>query len=293
VTDGNASAPSETGPPGHDPVGSDVTTVPGAPSRAALATVVLSIIALVVANNIGNALAPALLPVPSDPAKSSNPLLLLALSPAMRNQIAVVNYVDPWWFMLIAGVRLLAADPLFFLLGRWYGDASITWMERRSAVAGEVVREIEKWFAKLGPLAVFVAANNAVCLLAGASGMRRSVFWVANIAGTVTRLLLIMWFADMLTSEIDTALDWVGDYRPWILGLSVLMVLVIAGRQLRRGGGQLGQLRRLGDTLDKPAQTTTQSDPDGLEVEQGVDTHGEAGQVGDPTHTEQDPGHER
>lgn len=237
----------------------------GPPSRQALGATVLAIIALVVANNIGNAVAPALLPVPDDPTKSSNPLLLIALSPAIRNQVAVVNYIEPWWFLAVAGLRLLVADPLFFLLGRWYGDAGIKWMERRSAMAGEVGREVEKWFAKVGPLAVFVAANNIVCLLSGASNMRRSVFWAANIAGTLTRLLLIMWFADLLNNEIDTALNWVGDYRPFLLALSVAVVAVVVVRQLRSGGGQLGQLRRLGGSLQSSA-------PDGSATPEGV-TH--------------------
>lgn len=235
----------------------------GPPSRQALGATVLAIIALVVANNIGNAVAPALLPVPDDPTKSSNPLLLIALSPAIRNQVAVVNYIEPWWFLLVAGLRLLVADPLFFLLGRWYGDAGLKWMERRSVMAGEVGREIEKWFARVGPLAVFVAANNIVCLLSGASNMRRSVFWSVNVAGTLTRLLLIMWFADLLNREIDTALNWVGDYRPFLLALSVAVVAVVVVRQLRSGGGQLGQLRRLGDSLQTSSSEGQTSSSEG------------------------------
>lgn len=70
-------------------------SAPGAPSRGALALVVVPIIALVVINNLGNAFAPALLPVPGDPTRPSNPLLLIALSPATRNQVAVVNFVNP------------------------------------------------------------------------------------------------------------------------------------------------------------------------------------------------------
>jgi membrane protein DedA with SNARE-associated domain len=211
--------------------------------------VVIPIIALVVANNLGNAFAPALLPVPGDPTRPSSPLLLIALSPAMRGQIAVVNYVNPWLFLLIAGLRLLVADPLFFLLGRWYGDAGIAWMEKRSSMAGDMLREVERWFAKASGLLVFIAANNIVCVLAGASGMRRKWFWVANVAGTLTRLLLIMVFADLLSSQIDTALDWVGDYRPWLLAVSIAAVAVVGLRQMRSGSGEISQLRQLGDDL--------------------------------------------
>jgi membrane protein DedA with SNARE-associated domain len=211
--------------------------------------VVIPIIALVVANNVGNALAPALLPVPGDPTKPSNPLLLIALSPPIRNQVAVVNYVNPWLFLGIAGLRLLVADPLFYLLGRWYGDAGIAWMEKRSSMAGDMLREVERWFAKASVLLVFIAANNIMCLLAGASGMRKTWFWLANVAGTLTRLLLIMLFADLLSSQIDTGLDWVGDYRPWLLAVSIAAVAVVGLRQMRRGTGEISQLRQLGEDL--------------------------------------------
>jgi membrane protein DedA with SNARE-associated domain len=215
--------------------------------------VVIPIIALVVANNTGNALAPALLPVPGDPTRPSNPLLLIALSPAMRNQVAVVNYVNPALFLLIAGARLLVADPLFFLLGRWYGNSGIAWMEKRSAMAGQVLREVERWFTKASVVVVMIAANNLVCVLAGASGMRRVTFWVANIIGTLGRLLLIMWFADLLSSQIDTVLDWVGDYRPWLLAISIAAVAVVGLRQLRGTGAEIGQLRNLDDQVHRSA----------------------------------------
>jgi len=186
-------------------------------------------------------------PDPADPARSSNPLLLIALSPPIRNQVAVANYVNPGLFVLVAGLRLLVADPFFFLLGRWYGDAGISWMERRSPLAGQTLREVERWFAKAAPLVVFIAANNLVCTLAGASGMRRTTFWVANVAGTVARLLLILFIADLAADQIDTVLTWVGDYRPWVLGISIAAVAVVALRQLRGAGGEIDQLRNLED----------------------------------------------
>ena len=44
----------------------------------------------------------------------------------------------------IGTVRLLVSDPLFFLLGYWYGDAAVTWMERRTTTWGQMLRQIER-----------------------------------------------------------------------------------------------------------------------------------------------------
>jgi membrane protein DedA with SNARE-associated domain len=229
--------------------GVERTTPPGAPSRLALALVVVPIIGLVIANNVGNALAPALLPVPDDPSAPSNPLLLIALTPPIRNQVAVVNYVTPSLFLLVAGLRLLVADPFFFLLGRWYGDSAIRWMERRSPTAGSVLRQVEDWFSKASVVVVMIAANNLVSLLAGASRMRARTFWIANVIGTLGRLLLIMWFGELLEQQIDSVLGFIGRYRPWILGITVLVVVLAGLRQLRSGTGELGQIRHLGEGL--------------------------------------------
>lgn len=234
----------------------------GAPSRRALAAVVGPIILLLIASNVGNAIAPGLLPVPGEPERSSNPLLLLALTPQIRNQIGVVNYLDIWVFVLVGSLRLLAADPFFFLLGRWYGDSAIHWMERRSKGAGDMLREVERLFSKAGYVLVFIAPNNLICLLAGASRMRPAIFWALNITGTVGRLLLIIVAGDMLEDQIDAVLGFIGEYRPWVLGASILIVLVLVGRQTRQGSGEIGQLRRLSEGI-RAKEEVTEDQPEG------------------------------
>ena len=54
----------------------------------------------------------------------THPAWLIALNARNRNLILVSNYLDPWTFYGIGIVRLLISDPLFFLLGYWYGDAA-------------------------------------------------------------------------------------------------------------------------------------------------------------------------
>ena len=63
-----------------------------------------------------------------------------------RNLILVTNNLDAVSYYVVGTLRLLLADPLFFLLGHWYGDTAIEWMERRTKTFGQMLRQMEGWF---------------------------------------------------------------------------------------------------------------------------------------------------
>ena len=98
------------------------------------------------------------------------------------------NQLDAWSYYSIASARLLASDPLFYLLGLWYGDSAITWMEKRTQTWGQMLRQLEGWFSKAAYPIVFLAPNNYICMFAGASGMRPSLFIGLNVAGILAAL---------------------------------------------------------------------------------------------------------
>ena len=95
---------------------------------------------MIIGNYAGGAFFPTLV--------NDHPLLLIILSPSNRNFVFVADQIDPVSYFVVGTLRLLAPDPLFFLLGRWYGDAAITWMERRTPTYGQLMRTLERWFAK-------------------------------------------------------------------------------------------------------------------------------------------------
>ena len=112
-----------------------------------------------------------------------HPAWLIALNARNRNLALVTNHLDPWTYYGIGIVRLLLSDPLFFLLGYWYGDAAVAWMERRTKTWGQMLRQIEGWFGKAAYPLVFFAPNNPICLFAGAAGMPIKAFFAVNIGG--------------------------------------------------------------------------------------------------------------
>ncbi|MGH9229140.1 MAG: DedA family protein [Acidimicrobiales bacterium] len=215
------------------------------PSRRQVAALALPLLALVVMNYVGDALAPTLV--------DTHPAWLIALNARNRNLALVTNYLDPWTYYGIGTVRLLASDPLFFLLGYWYGDAAVTWMERRTKSWGQMLRQIEQWFGKAAYPLIFIAPNNYICLFAGAAGMPLRAFFAVNLAGTITRLWLIRLVGETFESPLDDVVGWIGDNRVPLLFVSVAFVVASIALEARRGETDVRSLAHLDDELEETA----------------------------------------
>lgn len=216
------------------------------PSRAAVTVVGGLIAALVVANNVGAIFMTTL--------ARDHPAILLSLNSTNRVLGLTTNQLDPWSYYGIGSARLLVSDPLFFLLGMWYGDAAIRWVERKWASQGELLRMMEQWFEKAKYPVVFVAPNNVVCLLAGASSMPLAGFVAVNVAGTVTRLFLIRRAGEALESPLDGLLDLFARYRWPLLAISAIVVVGSYLADRRRGTDELGAVAEL-DELDEQVRS--------------------------------------
>jgi membrane protein DedA with SNARE-associated domain len=229
------------------------------PSRRAVAAVGLPLIALVVAGYIGDAAAPTLV--------DSHPAWLIALNPRNRNLVLVTNSLDAWTYYGIGIFRLLLTDPAFFLLGYWYGDAAVRWMERRTRTWGDMLRQIEQWFGKAAYPLIFVAPNNYICLFAGAAGMPLKAFFAVNVAGTVTRLYLIRRFGETFESPIDDVVEWIGDHRAPLLVVTVALVLISIALEVKRGETEVSSLAHLDDELEAAAKEKDEPGQSGDEAQ--------------------------
>ena len=199
------------------------------------------IIVLLIAANLGNALAPSLV--------LDHPLLLIALNPSNRNFIFVATRVDVVSYYVVGSLRLFAPDPFFFLLGRWYGEAAIVWMERRTPTYGQLMRTLERWFAKGRWPLVTAVPNNPVCLLAGAGAMGVTSFVVLNVIGTFGRLILLRVLGQAFQAPIDRVLHLISQYRWPLLAVTILAVGFTTLREWRSGTSEIEQLIELGDEL--------------------------------------------
>lgn len=211
----------------------------GRPNRKRLALVVAPIVGLIVAAYVGDALTTTLAP--------NHPLLLVLLNARSRVLVLTTNQLDAVSYYLAAGGRLLASDPLFYLLGRWYGDAMIVWVEKRSKTFGEQIRLYERAFAKAAYPLVFIMPNPYICLFAGASGMKVGAFFTLNIAGTVARLYLIRRLGEAFDEPIQSVLRFFADYRLPLFVISVALVVFIVWNDRRQGKDEISSMLDLAD----------------------------------------------
>jgi membrane protein DedA with SNARE-associated domain len=213
------------------------------PSRRAITLVSIPLIFLVIISYVGDALAPSLV--------DRHPAWLIALNARTRNLALVTNELDPWTYYGIGFVRLIVSDPLFFLLGYWYGDAAVEWMERRTRTWGQMLRQVERWFSKAAYPIVFIAPNNYICLFAGAAGMPLRAFIVLNVTGSLFRLWLVRVFGRAFEAPLDTIVDWIADNRAILLVITVGLVIVSIAMEAKSGETEVGSLARLDDELEE------------------------------------------
>jgi membrane protein DedA with SNARE-associated domain len=214
-----------------------VATASERPGRGRLALLGVPIVILVVMNNLGTAL--------TTEWAERHPLWLIALNSQNRTLILTTNQLDAWSYYLVGSIRLLVADPFFFLIGHWYGDTAIRWLEGRTKTFGEMIRQWEGVFRKAAYPIIFIAPNNPLCLLAGATGMSVKGFFITNVAGTITRLYLIRRVGETFEEPLDDVLGFIRDYStPFLIG-SIALAAFLLFAELRGGGAGLEELEEM------------------------------------------------
>ncbi len=205
--------------------------------RKRLTILLIPIVAFTVAGTTTNIMAPALI--------NDHPLVVIFFNPINRYLILASTRVELWEFFAVAFFRLVLTDPLYFLLGRWFGTGALDWIEEKTGNSG-TIPFIKKWFAKAGPIIVFAAPNAYVCLLAGASRMNIRLFIALNVVGTLTRLILIKIFGDVFEPVLEPILDFIKRYQWQLVAFSVVIFSVQSAMNRKKGKkGDLQGVRSL------------------------------------------------
>jgi membrane protein DedA with SNARE-associated domain len=220
--------------------------------RRRLALLLAPISCLVVASMVGSALAPTLV--------VEHPVWLLTLDARIRHVLLVANQIDALPYYLIGTLRLTLADPLFYLLGYWYGEAALSWVESQSGSVGRLLRVAERFFGKASYPLVFLAPNNYICLFAGASRMTPPVFLTLNVSGTITRLVLLRLLGDVLEEPLDAVLDFISRNQLRLTLLTIGLVIAQAAWEKRRGTGELEAISELEERIEEEIEEEAEAE---------------------------------
>lgn len=251
---------------------SDITTVEERPkpSRRTLILLVTPIALIVAMGFVASAFTPVL--------ATKHPLLLIALD-ARNRFLVLARNVDLAPFVIVAVLRRSFSDPLFYLLGRFYGDNALRWLQKKGG-AGDLVPFTEKLFKRAGYPMVFAFPGAIVCALAGQTGMSPVGFMATNLAGTLTAVFAVRRFSSTIASPVEGLLGFFSRHIVATTAVSItLVVLSII-------------LNRFQDKLDLDLDELEGGRENSSDVEQGVEADGDAGAVGDRLHREHDTGHE-
>ena len=227
------------------------------------------IVALVVANNVGNATWVCAVTTGSGTRSSwlcqqawmswinGNPLGLLALNSSNKYLLATSVSTDLLPAAVIATLRLLAPDPIFYLIGFLYGPRALLLARRVFPGSDPLFDQIESdsgGFRRVIDIAVVVAPNNPVCLVAGVARMDWRRFAVLNVVGTIGRVLLMRLIGAVFENQIRDVLDVVAQYQKWFTLASVVGVVTYVLYQAVGRRGLIGGVEELDDELGDDSQ---------------------------------------
>lgn len=213
--------------------------------RWVLPALVVPILLLIVANNVGAVLLTNRIE-PSGVVPGA--LEVLALNSTNKVLLATGFQTEAMWFVVVATLRLLAPDPLFYLMGLLYRIPALRWGRRVYPGADRLFdlfeHEDHRGVRRLLDGLVVIMPNNPVCLLAGVAGMPPVRFAVLNVLGTLGRVVLFRQLSFAFEDEIVDVMDFVARYQRWALLLTVAVVvasLVVQARRLVVGTEALAE----------------------------------------------------
>jgi hypothetical protein len=208
-------------------------------------------VAFTVANYIGNAFAPTLV--------DDAPLVLLLLSPKLRWLFLISHQLDAVTYYVVPLLRATVLLGVYYLLGAWFGDRALRWLEQRAGNALRPVLWIERTFHRARYPVTFLFPGTVAAMLAGAGRMRVVGFFGVALASIALRLWAVRVLAESLRGPVLTIVEWIGDNQVWLTAVSVATVLAWVGWANRRGLPQAETIEQI--EADFAPEATDGSEP--------------------------------
>jgi len=188
---------------------------------------IVAFVGLVVCSNIASASWAAL--------DNEHPAKLLLLS--ARNRFLVVTVpsgISPVTWTVLAVARIGASALVCHFVGRAYGDRALRWFWKFMGMPQEQVAKFEQSFANAEWVLIpFFVGSNIVWVLTGAARTSWKRLVPLFAVGVAARLAVLWWLARQFEEEVRSVMRWVDRYQLWVIGASILIVVLINVRNLR------------------------------------------------------------
>jgi membrane protein DedA with SNARE-associated domain len=210
----------------------------GRPLPKALPYVLFGIVvALTIVGNVTGGAAPELL--------KNHPLLLILGAPRYRWIMLVAPKVSAIPLILISWVRLLASDPVYFLIGWYYGDKAM--MAFESLLGKQAMDTTRRYFEKATWILSAFAAGPIICALAGLARVNPKRFFTLDVAGTLVIAIMLRLFAEVLSEPLQALIRFNAKYSRYLLVITVVFMLVALFRGASRFKDLRGEVDKLND----------------------------------------------
>jgi membrane protein DedA with SNARE-associated domain len=205
------------------------------------------VIGLIVLIQIGNWIASATL----FSLIAHHPMWLVILQPTTKNLLLIATQIPLLLFMTVAVLRRQVPHVLWWFIGRWYGDAGLAWIKKRSPDIGSIIEVLENKFPKYGWLICLLYPHPIVCAMAGASAMRFVPFLIYTFIGIIAYVAAARAFGDFLSPVTE----WITQFsRDNMIVLTVVTIAITAfmfWQSNRKGTNKIESIHRIEDELDQ------------------------------------------
>ncbi len=165
-----------------------------------------------------------------------HPEILLMLSSRNRYlAFALGSGVSIPAYAVIGFVRIGLAFVVCHLIGRAYADTAIDWFKRYLGFNEDAERAFERGFEKAEWLLIPVfAGSNIVGVLTGVRHTPWPKLLTLLSIGIAGRLVMMWALARFFDTELQAFLAFTTRYQWWVLGASIIAVVLVNMKNLRR-----------------------------------------------------------
>ena len=163
----------------------------------------LPLAVLTAASVVGTVLAPHLL--------ITDPLLLVVLAPRTLYLTVAAGRSPLGLFLVVGLLRLAAADPSHYLLGRLHGTR-LTELALRRPGPHRALRFLLRAWRHIGLPLVALSPTGKVLVMAGASGLRHRRVAAVALSGTLAQLLALYVAGRAVSGPMDALASLVSDH---------------------------------------------------------------------------------